>query len=341
MHAVGELQDALRRYDDAMSKGDRAAVVALVDRLVAEGTDPLCVLTEVVVPAQRSIGDRWQRGEWTVAQEHAATAMAMAATEVISRRLGTHEVPRGHVIVTCAEREWHWLPAAIVSCALRAGGWQTTLLVPAISPLRISRYIQDIGPQAVAVSCSVLGALPTTRRFIEACTSAGVPVVVGGAAFGPDAMRAEALGATAWAGDALSAVDAVAGLPVVVSPAEPLPEAPANEQAALQMDQQRIVDRLRREWSVTANLETGPTSSALRALARDTLPQTLHAISAALLTGDSRPLSETAEWLARLLDHRGVESRSAIEELAVLMRAAVFDYPLSADLVRSHFRLAS
>lgn len=263
--------------------------------------------------------------------------MAMAATEVVARHVAESPVTNGHVLVACAEREWHWLPAAIVSCALRVGGFQTTLLVPATSPLRLSRHIENHRPRAVAVSCSVLGALPGTRRFIEASTSAGVPVVVGGAAFGSHAKRAEALGATAWAADAQAAVDALAGLPVVVSPAPPLRKAAASEQAALQMDQQRIVDRLGLEWSVTANSEAGARHTATRATARDTLPQTLHAVSAALLTDDPRPLPETAAWLAHLLGCRGIDGRCAVEELTALLSSALIDYPLSVELVRRHF----
>lgn len=185
MRPLTPLREARQHYENALAADDRTAVAGLVERLLDDGVAPPDVLTGVVAPVQRAIGERWQRGEWTVAQEHAATAMAMAATDVVARRLNQLPVTAGHVIVTCAEREWHWLPAAIIACVLRADGWRTTQLGPATPPMRLSRYIQDLGPDAVAVSCSVLGALPTTRRFIEAATAAGVPVLVGGAALAP------------------------------------------------------------------------------------------------------------------------------------------------------------
>ncbi|OBF30515.1 twin-arginine translocation pathway signal protein [Mycobacterium sp. ACS1612] len=324
---------ALQRYDQALADGDRSKIFALVDDLLGSGTEPLHILVDVVAAAQRSIGARWQRGEWTVAQEHAATAMGIAATEVVARRIAETPVTRGQILVTCAEKEWHWLPAAIIDCALRADGWQTISLGPATSPLRFSQYIQDIGPDAVAVSCSVLGALPTTRRFIEAATSAGVPAVVGGAAFGDDDVRAQALGATAWARDAKSAVEAAAALPVVVPPVEPLPAAAVQELAAMENDHLRLVDQVRRSWSVT----TGADTDSVRAVARDAVPHMLHAVTAALLTDDPRTLSETAAWLAELLTSRGVDARSAVEDLNRVLAAALIDYPLSVELVRSHF----
>ncbi len=327
----------LGEYEAALADSDRRAIVALVQRLLDDGIEPATVLTDVVATSQRAIGQRWQRGEWTVAQEHAATAMAMAATEVVTQRVADVPVTRGHVLVTCAEREWHWLPAAIIGCVLRGAGWQVTSLGPATSPLRLSQYIQDIGPEAVAVSCSVLGALPTTRRFIEASTSAGVPIVVGGPAFGADAVRAQALGATAWAPDAPGAVTAMDSLPVVVSAAPPLPSAFAQEQRALELAHTDLVDRIVRRWSVTAGAATDPARTALRAVARDAVPQTLHAVAAALLTGDDRPVSETAQWMGDLMAHRGVESTVAVRELAEALGTTLVDYPLSRELVRAAF----
>jgi methanogenic corrinoid protein MtbC1 len=332
-----ELDEAgvLRRYEQALADGDRSKTVALVADLLDSGTEPLDILIGVIAAAQRGIGERWQRGEWSVAQEHAATAMSMAATEIVARHTAEIPVTRGQIIVTCAEREWHWLPALMICCALRADGWQITPLGPATSPLRFSQYIQDLGPDAVAVSCSVLGALPTTRRFIEASTSAGVPAVVGGAAFGDDGVRAAALGATAWAPDARAAVAAAAGLPVVVSAVGPLPEVAVTELAAMESDHLRLVDQVRRQWVVSAS--EADTQPAVRAVARDAVPNTLHAVSAAVLTGDSRTVSETAAWLTALLASRGVDASSALTELRRVLLATLIDYPLSVDLVRRHF----
>jgi methanogenic corrinoid protein MtbC1 len=331
-----EVNPALSRYEQALADPDRPAIVALMQDLLADGAEPLDILIDIIASAQHTIGQRWQRGEWSVAQEHAATAMALAATEVVTQRVAMTPVTRGQIIVTCAEREWHWLPAAIIDCALRTDGWQTTPLGPATSPLRFSQYIQDMGPDAVAVSCSVLGALPITRRFIEASTSAGVPVIVGGAAFGRDGLRAKALGATAWAPDARGAVEAAAALPIVVSAVKTLPQDASQEVAALECDHLRLVDQVRRGWVVTASPGT---DSAVHAVARDAVPPMLHAVAAAVLTADPRTVSESAVWLATLLTSRGVDASPAIEDLCCVLVTALIDYPLSVDLVRSHFAI--
>lgn len=327
------LTAAQTAYTAALADRDAGAATDVVTGLLAAGVAPVQILTDLVAVAQREVGGRWQRGEWSVAEEHAATAIAMAATKEVRAHVEQIPVTRGNVVVVCAEREWHELPAMIIDCALRVAGWRTSLLGASTSPLRLNQYLQDLGPVAVAVSCSVLGALPASRRLIEAGTASGVPVLVGGPAFGPDPRRARALGATAWAPDAHAAVLAMDTLPAVVRTAPPLPADVADEVAALELNHRSLVDQVGARWSVTA--VDGPVPD-LRAFGGDALRQLLHAVAAALLTGDCRPLPETVRWIADLLSARGVAGTAA-EELNGLLRAALRNYPLSGALVAAHW----
>ncbi len=332
-------EDALDRFDTALAGVDTDAAVTVVEGLLADGVPAIDVLVDLIAAAQRSVGMRWQRGEWSVAQEHAATAVSISATEAVARWARRTPVRHGRVVVACAEREWHALPATLISTALRASGWETTLLGASTPPVRLSQYLHDLGPDATAVSCSVLGALPTTRRFIEASTVAGIPIVVGGSAFGPDAQRAIALGATAWAPGAREAVDVVATLPTVVPAAAPLPAAVAAEQAALELAHHRLVGVLRERWSLAAQVVTTEQAplDGVHAVARDVVNHALHSVSAALLTGDDRPLAETAAWVTDLLVARGADP-ALVTELGELLAQGLRDFPLAANLVESHWR---
>jgi MerR family transcriptional regulator, light-induced transcriptional regulator len=338
MRRLGGRRNTLEAYDAALASGDTETVKSLVGDMLDEGMDPVSVLTDVVAAAQREVGRRWQLGEFTVAQEHAATATAISATKVVARHVQRMPVTRGKVLVACAEREWHALPAMMIECALRAHGWDTTLLGASTTPLRLNQYLQDLGPDAVAVSCSVLGSLPTCRRFIEATTASGTPILVGGPAFGGDDVRAVALGATAWARDAHGAVAAMDGLPAVVAPVEPLPAEWTAEQSALESDHRRLVARLRERWSLVAAATT-PDADCLNSVidvADDVLHQILHAVEAALLTGDDRVLAETAWWIDDLLRTRGADP-IMMDELVEILTAEMRDYPLAATLLATHF----
>lgn len=330
--------DPLQSYGRALARGDTAAVTQLVRDMLAAGVEPVAVLTDVIAAAQREVGRRWQRGEWTVAQEHAATALAVSATRVVEEHVQGYDVTRGRVLVACAEREWHALPAMIINCALRAAGWDTTLLGASTNPLRLNQHLQDLGPDATAVSCSILGSLATCRRFIEASTAVGVPILVGGPAFGDDDVRARALGATAWARDAHAAITAMEGLPAVVEPAAPLPDAAAAEQAALEEDHRRLVAHLREQWSLVAAVTTSEADAlhSVMDIADDALHQILHAVSAALLTGDPRPIPETAAWIADLIRSRNGDEMM-LSELTGVLGVPLREYPRAAALIAEHF----
>ncbi|WNV87281.1 cobalamin-dependent protein [Umezawaea sp. Da 62-37] len=319
-------------FDRALSEVDGEAAVAVVLGLIADGADPLAVLVDVVAAGQRRVGERWQRGEWSVAREHAATGVSVLATEAIARHAERVPVTRGRVLVACAEREWHLLPALVISTAMRLHGWDTVLLGASTSPARLSQYLQDVGPDATAVSCSVLGALPTTRRFVEASTTAGVPILVGGSAFGPDDRRAVALGATAWAPDAHGAVALLDHLPAVVPKAVPLRGDRFVEQAAVELGHNRLVEVLRGRWSAT----TSGGAPSFDAACGEALHQAVHAVSAALLTGDPRPIPDTAWWIDRLLTARGADSR-LVAELGAVLALAVRDFPEAHALVVGHW----
>jgi hypothetical protein len=66
-------------------------------------------------------------------------------------------------------------------------------------------HLHRTGPRVVALSASLPTHLPTAHAAVTAVQATSVPVIVGGAAFGPDGEYARALGADGWARDAREA----------------------------------------------------------------------------------------------------------------------------------------
>ena len=319
----------VEEFREAVFAMDPAAGRQVIGRLLADGADPVGVIDQVIVPSQRQVGLRWQRAELTVAQQHAATEVAMAAAEVVRRHLAPMPRRRGHVLLACAEREWHALPITLIGLAIRAAGWETTMLGAGVSPLRLSRYLHELGPDATAISCSVLASLPTSRRFIEASSAAGVPTVVGGAAFGPDARRADALGATAWASSARGAVHALQGLPLVVPPVAGLPRELVTELAGLRELHPSMLLDLGARWQPFGSQRAVPRLPDSPAEAvRDCIDQALHAVAAALLTDDPVVLADTRNWIAAVLVARGDrQGGEHAAELGTLLSTRLREYP--------------
>lgn len=108
-------------------------------------------------------------------------------------------------MVTCSEDEWHVLPARMFSEELRQLGWDTIFLGGSAPADELGEYLESNQVTAVAVSCSIAVHLAGAARVIAACHDRDTPVLVGGAAFGSSDRRARALGADAWAPEAMSA----------------------------------------------------------------------------------------------------------------------------------------
>lgn len=320
------------RFEHALAKGDASTAVALVDDALDARAEPVSLLCDVITPAQCRIGERWQSGEWSVAQEHIATGISLAATEAVARRVRSWPITKGRIIVGCAEREWHALAAMVVATSFRARGWEVTFLGAATPAERLYSYLHQVEPDAVAISCSVSGGLPSTRRSIESVTTAGVPVLAGGAAFGTDDRRARALGATAWAPTLLDGLELVDDLSTTVEPVPALPQDAVAEQRTLDAEHHSFVRRIAERWEPAGVVDRGDlvADNDLTLVTRDCVEQPLRALEGALLTDDGRLVRETADWVREVLGARSVPL-SVVEAL----RAEVFDVVAELPLARS------
>lgn len=193
-----------------VAAGEREQAVRLVHGAVSGGTPVPSVVQDVLAPAQREVGERWYRGEWSVADEHAATAISETAAAVLPRHDGL-----ARVVFACPDGEWHTLPSRLASLA--ATGVHSTLLGPGLPADDLRRYLEAIEPDALALSCTVGTSLLAATDAIAVAHAAGVAVVVGGRAV--DGHRAARLGADAHLDDAPALAGVVLGLRPGATPA--------------------------------------------------------------------------------------------------------------------------
>ncbi len=204
--ARDHLKGILRALDD----GDTGEIGMRLDQAFALlGVDD--TLSSVLQPLLEEVGDRWERGELTVAEEH-------LVSEAVRSRLG-HLLAdsgggvRGVAILACAPGERHELGLMMAALALRRDGWKIVYL-GADTPLA------DAFGMAEKLSANVLGISVAMEAHGSALTEeigktdppAGLQLVVGGA--GASRTLARQLGAV-YAGTGLAdAVSTVRSLAV-------------------------------------------------------------------------------------------------------------------------------
>ena len=115
---------AKRDLDAALSGFEEARAHVVLDELLATATLD-SILSEVLIPFLHELGERWERGEITVAQEHFASSVLRGRLLGLARGWDRGIGPR--VLLSCAPGERHDLGLIAFGLALRARGFRILL----------------------------------------------------------------------------------------------------------------------------------------------------------------------------------------------------------------------
>jgi MerR family transcriptional regulator, light-induced transcriptional regulator len=115
-----ELAEALDAFDEPRAQ-------AILDRLLALATVET-LLSEVIVPYLQELGERWKRGEASVAQEHFASGVLRGRLLGLARGWGLGLGPGA--VLACLPGEQHDLGLIAFGLALRSRGWRIVYLGP-------------------------------------------------------------------------------------------------------------------------------------------------------------------------------------------------------------------
>ena len=206
------------RLANRMTAGDEAGAWAVVESALASGAEIAAVYSELLVPALRSIGDGWERGELSIAAEHRASVVASRLVARLGARFARRGRSRGSVVLGAPTGELHALPGAMLANLLRAAGFEPLDLganTPAESFVETALGADRVVAVLIgATDARSVGALGDVVRSLRDGNVAA-PVLVGGGAI-RDAVAARALGADGWTGRGI--VDALAAVEAVVAP---------------------------------------------------------------------------------------------------------------------------
>ena len=174
-----DLADALDRYDEPRAQ-------AILDRLLAVATvDTL--LSEVVLPYLHELGERWLRGEASVAQEHFASSIVRGRLLGFARGWGLGLGPTA--VLACLPGEQHDLGLIAFGLALRSRGWRIVYLGTDTPIETIEEVARQLEPSLVvltAVSNERVTPVVTQLRALAGRHR----LALAGAAAGNDALEA-------------------------------------------------------------------------------------------------------------------------------------------------------
>jgi DNA-binding transcriptional MerR regulator len=189
---ASELSVAFRQSLDAF---DEPAAQAVLDRLMSDLSLPTA-LRDVVVPYLTELGERWERGTASVAQEHFASNILRGRLAGLARGWGSGHGPRA--VLACPPGELHDLALMVFGIVLNRNGWRIDYLGTSTPIEELTRTADETHPDLIVLAATVPEHL---EPFIPQLTALArrAPLALAGA--GATARIAGAVGARLLTGD--------------------------------------------------------------------------------------------------------------------------------------------
>jgi len=205
------------RLANRLLAGDESGAWRVVEQALVGGREPEALHLDLLAPALRSIGRRWERGSVSIAEEHVATAAAQRIVARLGPRFARRGPGRGTVVLGCVAGDRHGLASAVLADLLRGRGVAPVDLgadTPADSFVEVARSVSRLRAVVVGAICTDRDAdLMATFAALRA-SGVDAPCYVGGPGI-TNRRAARALGADGWTGrdgrTALATIDRLIG----------------------------------------------------------------------------------------------------------------------------------
>ncbi len=181
----------------------------VLEDLLNQGHSVAAILEDVLTRAMESIGDLWQEGLLTVAQEHLASAMTEAQLAWLAPLLPVHASSSSLILLAGTPGELHGLGLRMLADVLSADGWRVLNLGSSVPEDDLVELVARRRPDVVGLSTALTTHLRDTRSIAAKLHALPDPPVVllGGAAYLGNEDLAKRVGADLYASNAPQALE--------------------------------------------------------------------------------------------------------------------------------------
>ncbi|MDJ0952143.1 MAG: B12-binding domain-containing protein [Acidimicrobiia bacterium] len=185
-----------QRLVQRLLAADQAGSWKVVEAAQASGMELRSVYMEMIIPAMRSVGEQWEQGSVSIAQEHAASQVMVRLVSRLSAQIARRGVSKGTIVVGTTATDLHTLPLMLAADLIRLEGFEVLDLG---SNLPASSFAETAAVQQRLVAVGISVTAPDQANAIqetiaELRSQVDVPIFIGGSAIdGPE--HAKLLGA--------------------------------------------------------------------------------------------------------------------------------------------------
>lgn len=209
-------KDAFMKYCKALLSADISMCVEIAYDNCKSRRDACDFMLNVIQPALYWIGDLWERGELTVADEHLATSISVRVMYGLSWMFRDRVVKYGKVTVISISGEQHEIGAWMIAYILESEGWDVVFLGGNVPDRDLFAHLAAWRPHVLAISVTMPFNVPPLKRLIQRIKSESayksIKIIVGGHALSLFCDLWKEIGADAFELNAKDVVEKMAQL---------------------------------------------------------------------------------------------------------------------------------
>lgn len=148
-------------------QGDYNKSRSLILKEIKSGLDVAQAITQLILPAMRFIGSRWQKDDILVYQEHLATQTALRLLYLLPEHQKELRQSPYSALISCMPGEDHTLVIVALDTFLKLHGWKSFPMGTSLAENQVMEAIESIQPQVYFLSLMMLARLGEAFQLIE------------------------------------------------------------------------------------------------------------------------------------------------------------------------------
>lgn len=205
---TAEESESRQLLRNAVMKGNRNGIAAIVREALGRGEEPSALLNEVLLPAINAVGELFDKGKYFLPQLIGSAEAMKNAIEVLEplllRESGQKDMPV--VVIATVEGDIHDIGKNLVALMLKNHGFQVIDLGKDVPKEEIIRAAREHHAQIIALSALMTTTMQRMGEVVAFAREKGVDakIMIGGAVITQE--YADEIGADGYSRDAAEAV---------------------------------------------------------------------------------------------------------------------------------------
>ncbi len=197
-------------YLDAMREGSGRMADKVVENALDQSIAANDIYLDIFQETAYEIGRLWQRNEFSVAQEHLATAIIERQMADLRPHFKPLRNRKKRLVIGSVEKEFHRVGTRMVSDFFEQDGWDVYYLGAAVPTDTFISIARDFNADLIGLSAQMVYHVPAIMEFVKEIDRQGlddIPIMAGGYPFVQNPELYLKLGVHFSGGDARKAVN--------------------------------------------------------------------------------------------------------------------------------------